>query len=198
MRTITPAPRIITPAPFTVYTPAELPAEIRDRAIENVRDLLSNSWDEADTEAVAAEIIAALGTALGTPGAGRDELTAVPGVKLDGWDVETRHESVLLTGTLTRENAPNLPWVDGLTSADLEAHRDFTRVWVNTENRGMYFHTQMDGPSTTMTTAVQDAIRTAGKAGHEEMEYKTSTEYATDYATDAEYEFHADGSIYRS
>jgi hypothetical protein len=128
MRTIT----------IDVYPFEELSEQAQQRAIEAVREKLSGDWwDFSDNDDVAAVMVAELARLLGTPGAadyGVYDFPGIPGVQLDGWSLD-RGQNIAVSGRLNRDNAPNLPWADGISHVSLSAHRsNFTTIDVDDDD----------------------------------------------------------------
>jgi len=207
MRTIT--------TTVTVYSFDELSADAQEKAVANIQEKLSGaSWDSHDIEDISATMLYALAAAVRSPGwdtYGEGDFPGIDGVRLEGWDLEGG-QSINVAGTLTRENAPALPWCAGIGSVNLEAKRDHTYitvedtepdctctddVWLSEHDAGCPF--TAPNPATaeqrdTLIEAVRDALRTAWQAGRDELEYKTGEEYARQQADDME--FTEDGRFY--
>lgn len=202
----------------TVYTLDELTAEARAAAIANVSEKLTGDWwDTHDIERVTETIVYALADALKTPGRekwGVGDFPGIEGVKLSGWDIE-RGQSVLFDGKLTRENAPALPWVNGIEAVELDAKRDHTYITVEESEpectcppNGSWLSpheaacpTNAPNPATTdqhkgLREAARDAIHKAWEAGRQEGDYIGSAQYATEDIEANERLFHADGALY--
>src|SRR5207253_1177681 len=103
-------------------------------------------------------------------------------------------------GTLTRENAPGLPWVDGCDYVLLgDPHRDGVpdvspeiQDWDTFEDLNSDYRKAVDK----LDDAVQAAIRDAWKAGRVELDYLEGEEYTIDMIEANEYEFTIDGKFY--
>lgn len=186
--------REITPDPFKVFTLDELEPAARKRAIETVAEKLGGDWwDESNNESISDTIVYALAEAFKTPGwdtFGAGDFPGIPGVKLDGWDLD-RGDSLTLSGTLTRENAPALPWDDTVEEVHLAATR-----WNGTSVGVVTVDDRTDVDVRAIDEAVRDAIEAAKRAGREEMAYMSSEEYATEEIEANGREFYADGSLY--
>ncbi len=201
----------------TVYTLDELDPQVREKAVENVRNLLGGAWwDQSDDDDLARVIVYTLAEKFGTAGwdtSGVGDFPGIPGIKLDGWDMQ-RGQYIVLNGRLTRDNAPALPWVTGLGAVDLEAQRDHTYLSVENEDPECICPSALwaqghqdccpgaaDNPATederaALIQAVREAMADAWKAAYAEMEYKTSTEYAEEDIDANDREFLADGTLY--
>lgn len=187
--------REITPEPFKVFTFAELDESAQRTALENVADSLSSTWgDSFDIESITETITYALAEALGTPGwdtFGEGDFPGIPNVEVTGWDMD-RGSYMVLKGELTRENAPELPWRDGMEYVSLSDGRDFTRVFVEYEPG----EDDYTGVVRAMRGAVDDAIDKAWRAGRDAREHIGSEENAREHIEANEPEFYADGSLY--
>lgn len=199
-----------------VYRFAELTDAAKERAIESIREKLGGAWwDSGDNDDVRAVMVYTLAEKLRTPGwdtFGVGDFPGVDGVQVDGWDIE-RHQALAVTGTLTRETAPALPWVDGIDHVALKGHRsDSTTVelvesdpdctcspdhYLQPHDPGC--PTLADNPATaeqraTLEQAVRDALSAAWSDGEKEAEYKTGEEWARQVADT--HEFTADGLLH--
>lgn len=134
----------------------ELDDETKAKAVENVAEKLGGDWwDEGDIESVRQVITYQLAEKVKAPDwdtYGSGDFPGIDGVKLDGWDIE-RGNHVALTGTLTRENAPGLPWVDGVGDVTLTSSNYGTSV--NVEEGDVPF---------VCTSCGQDAVWDSGYA----------------------------------
>src|SRR5215207_1798093 len=195
--------RKITPDEFEVYTLDELEPRAREKAIEGIAAKLGGDWwDYDDIDNVSETIVYALATALGTPGRekwGEGDFPGIPGVKLEGWDLD-RNDNLELRGTLDRENASALPWDDGVTDVVLTPTR-----WNGTEIEVRWDEGDRDPDQERDLTvvreeckeladkveeAVEDALHRAKQAGREQMEYISSEEAAIEYIERNEREFY--------
>ena len=187
--------RTITPEPFELFTLAELEPSARGKAIAAIAERLSGAWwDSHDNDDISDVIRYALACEFGTPGHdayGEGDFPGIPGVKLDGWSLD-RGSCVVLTGTLTRDNAPRLPWVEGLVEVSLTAGRDSTSIVAEFDD--VLTADDIELASDAMECAVRDAMHAALSSGRDEMEYKTGPEYAESLIEDNGYEFLADGT----
>lgn len=178
----------------TVYTFDELSETAQDRAVELVREKLAGGWwDSSDIDDIGNEIHLAFAEALQSPGHadyGPDDFPGIDGVTLEAWDTDRR--DVAFRGVLTRENAPLLPWVDGLDVVWLRSSR--TRSSVDPLN--------VDGVEASkeahdeMIDAVVAALEEAILAGSMAVEHKTSDETARDWCENNEVqEYEEDGTL---
>jgi hypothetical protein len=180
-----------------VYTLDELEPDARERAIENVAEKLGGEWwESSDTDDISAVMRYTLANKLGTPGHGDwgvGDFPGIDGVELRSWDLD-RGSYLGLKGTLTRENAPALPWSDGVIEVTLTEGRDYTSISVE-------FDDEMATPDIEliegqMDEAVRDAMHEAMRDGRAEMEYKTGPECAREDIEANEREFYEDGTLY--
>lgn len=201
-------PRTIKTEDFDVYQLDELEPGAREKAVAAIAEKLGGDWwDSSDTEDITAVMTAEMGRALGTP---EYETTAIcdfqiPGVELEGWDLE-QGSYVLLRGTLTRENAPRLPWEDGVVEVSLTDHRSYTSISVEVDedeadlmNLPDLGHNRADRVrfiEGAMEEAVRNAMHAAIKSGRAEIAHKTSEKYAEGVIEANEYEFREDGTPY--
>lgn len=196
-----------------VYEFDELSDQAQERAVEVIREKLDGVWwDSADNEDVQDAIVYALAGKLGTPGRdayGAADFPGVDGVSVDGWDVD-RHQSLAVSGRLDRDNAPALPWADGLDHVELLGRRsNFTSVdTIECDPADCTCPTDQpahdeDCPSLveatdeqhrTLDQAVRDALSEAWSAGEAEAERKTGEQYAREKAAD--HQFTETGELY--
>ncbi len=199
-----------------VYRFDELTDTAKERAVDVIREKLGGDWwDSVDLDDVQDAMVYTLAEELRAPGwdtYGVGDFPGIDGVQVDGWDIE-RHQSLALSGTLTRDNAPALPWVDGIEQVELTGHRsDATSVnlvdadpectcspdtYLQPHDEGC--PSLLDNPATeqqrvTLEEAVRDAIRAAWSAGESEGEYKSGEERAREVADD--HEFTDEGELY--
>lgn len=178
----------------TVYTFEELSEAAQDRAVEHVCEKLAGSWwDSSDIDDVGDEIHLSFAEALRSPGHadyGPADFPGIDGVTLEAWDVD--HRTVAFRGVLTRDNAPALPWVDGLDVVWLRSGRASTTV--DPLNADESEACQHDHDK--MISAVQDALYEAITAGRDAYEHKTSEESARNWCEDnEEQEYEEDGTL---
>lgn len=191
--------RTIMTEDFEVYELDELDPEARLAAIWNVRHQLTGPWwGETDIESIAEEIVYGIANQLASPGwntFGAGDFPGIDGVQLVGWDVE-RDLSAQLDGTLTRENAPALPWIDEihavrLSSAPRGGHTFIEVVVEDVEA------VEPDAMVSTMRDAVLAAIDYGLQDGRAQLEYLTSDARAEEDALANGREFYADGRLYQ-
>lgn len=172
-----------------VYTFDELSEEAQAKAVEEVAGKLGGQWwDSHDDEQIAETLVYAFAEALGTPGRdayGEGDFPGIPGMKLTGWDLG-RGWRLVFAGLLDPDNAPALPWVQGIDEVVLS--RDGVRVIFDDE-----VPTEAVGD---MREAVGDAVHEAWKAGRDQMEYMASEERAREWIADNEPEFTEDGELH--
>ena len=196
----------------TVYDFAELADAAKTRAIEIIRQRLNDGWDSADNDDIRDVMTATLAEKIGTPGVmdhGVADFPGIDGVTIDGWSLD-RHQSLAVSGILTRDNAPNLPWREGIDHVTLSSgfQDQSTRVQVE------LFEPECTCPDVDqllehlddcpvpkpvegedeIEQAVRDALSEAWSAGEKEGEYKTGEEWARQVADD--HQFTEDGEIY--
>lgn len=194
----------------------ELSEKAQARAVEAVREKLDGPWwDTSDNDDLEAVMIATLAERLGTPGwdtYGVADFPGIRGVTVVGWDI-SRGYSFAVTGILTRDNAPALPWVDGIDQVELTGHRsDATTITVCdsipdcTCSPDHYLQPHDNGcPSLAsspvtdeqrddLEQAVRDALHDAWTAGEAEHDYKTGEQWAREVAGD--HQFTEDGELY--
>lgn len=182
MRTVT----VVT----TLYTFGELTQQAQQKAVEDVRDKLNSDWwDEHSNQQLRETIVYCLADWLRSPGYdkyGEGDFPGIDGVELIGWDLE-RGESLEFKGKLDRDNAPFLPWIDGLHTVQLGEDGTHSSVYVEADE---------DIDTTLMRDAVDNAISAAWHAGRRQMDYMESEEHARDYIEGTEPEFTVDGNLY--
>jgi hypothetical protein len=162
--------REITPDAFTVYKLEELEPGAREKAIEGIAEKLGGAWwDQNDIDDISDVMRYTLASKFGTPDHGRwgeADFPGIPGVELGGWDLE-RGSYIGLRGTLTRENAPALPWVDRIVEVTLSEGRDYTSISVEYDD----MLTDGDGGAgDAMEDAIRSAMPEARRDGDEETE----------------------------
>lgn len=200
----------------TVYTLDELSPEARERALDKLREERNAGWDDGDRQSIAEVIVATLAEKLGTPGVqdyGVSDFPGIDGVEVEGWDID--RGSIAVAGTLTRDNAPALPWVLGIEHVELTCKRsDYTVVDVADADPECSCETAdrlsphepgcpvvrispaTDEQRDTMEQAVRDAISAAIAAGQAEWEYQTGDECLSGNAEANDRQFTEDGDIY--
>jgi hypothetical protein len=200
--------RVINPDEFTVYGLDELDADAQQKAIEHVAAKLGDDWwDSHDIQDITDVMMYALADELGAPNLGEwgvADYPGIDGVDPDGWDLD-RGSYLGLKGTLTRENAPKLPWQPGLVEVLLSTGRDYTTVDVQWDEDERDPEQERDLTvvreeckmlADAMEQAVERAMGAALAAGRKELEYKTSEEYARETIEANGYEFLEDGTMY--
>lgn len=199
----------------TVCTFDELVPAAQDRAVQHVAEWkAARGWDSADLELIESAMVYTLADALKAPGwdtCGEGDFPGIDRVTVCEWDLD-RGQVLALSGWLDRDNAPGLPWVDGIESVQLTAiRRGGTEVEVVTAEPECtcpvetWRHEPDCAPVASpvdpeQVSALQDAvtgaIHAAWVAGRDELEYRCSTEYARDRAQNNEFEFTVDGELY--
>lgn len=182
----------------TVYSYGELTSDAQAKAIESVCEMLVASWDSDEIEAVGQTMVYTLAEKLRSPGwdtYGPVDFPGIDGVTLDGWDLE-RGQYLVLSGHLDRDNAPALPWADGVESVRLDPKRDYTVVWAEPADDAPWPETAgYISACEALVTAVKDAMHAAWVAGRDESEYLTGEEYAREWIDGNEPEFDESGSL---
>jgi hypothetical protein len=210
---------VTTSVTTEVFTFDELTEEAQAKAVEVVREWLAGpGWDDDDNDAVKNAMVWELAAKLGTPGVhehGEADFPGIDGVRCDGWSLD-RGRLLLLSGALTRDNAPSLPWVEGIAQVELEVHQSDRLMvtvvdadpdctcgdvdpWVSSHDEDC--PTAQPCPVTdaqrgALERAVRDLISEAWMAGEKEAEGRTSEEFARDEIDAQGYEFTADGQLY--
>lgn len=191
--------RIITTT-VTVYTFDELSEEAQEKAIEGIREKKSGPWwDSADNDTIGEDILYTFADKIGTPGRekfGVGDFPGITNVELRGWDLD-RGQSVSFAGHLTRDNAPALPWVDGMDCVHLVHDRGYRHGITCTWDYGTEVPDEaITAAEDAMEQAIRDAMSDAWKAGNDAMEYMTGEEAARDWIEGNEPEFTEDGELY--
>jgi len=200
--------RQITPDEFTVYSLDELEPDAQEKAIEGIAEKLGGDWwDSSDIDDIASVMAYTLANEFDTPEHGKwgvADFPGIDGVTLESWDLD-RGSYVGLRGTLTRENAPALPWADGVVEVGLTSRRDYTEIDVVTDEDELDPEQERDltvvreeckALADTVQAAVEAAMQAALRDGRAELEYKTGAEYAKGFIESNEYEFLEDGTLY--
>jgi len=189
--------RTITADDFDVYTLDELEPEARLRAIGEVAEKLGSTWwDSNDNDDISDVMRYTLANQFGTPGHGDfgvGDFPGITGVTLQSWDLD-RGNYIGLTGVLTRENAPALPWTDGVEQVALREGNEYTSIDVEFDDT--LAEPDMELVNDQMTEAITDAMHEALRDGRAEMEYKTGEEYAAGFIEGNGLEFLEDGTQY--
>ena len=181
----------------TLYSYYELSEEAQERAIEDRRSLVARTFDTDEQEMVGDAIRYVLATRLETPGWDVGEVPEIPGLKIVAWDIE--RFQMKLDGTLTRDNAPALPWPADCWGARLGAtNRTWTDLWLRDEETGERTEWMADYDREDVEAfkeALADAIHLALVAGRDEYEYLTGVELAQEWCEDAGEVFTEDGEL---
>ena len=189
--------RTITADDFDVYTLDELEPEARRRAIGEVAEKLGSTWwDSNDNDDISDVMRYTLANQFGTPGHGDfgvGDFPGITGVTLQSWDLD-RGNYIGLTGVLTRQNAPALPWTDGIEQVALREGNEYTSIDVEFDDT--LAEPDMELVNDQMTEAITDAMHEALRDGRAEMEYKTGEEYAAGFIEGNGLEFLEDGTQY--
>ncbi len=201
-------PRTIKAEEFDAYRLDELWGDAREKAVAAVAEKLGGEWwDSADIDDIDNVIRYTLASEFGTLGHGDygvGDFPGIDGVELDGWGLDGGGY-LQLRGALTRENAPALPWADGLVEVGLHHRRERTEVDVVVDEEALDPGQDRDPIEVredckvligVMDQAVRQAMHAALKSGREEMDYKTSEGRAEDLIQANGYEFLADGTLY--
>lgn len=113
----------------------ELSEPAQARAVDAIRELLAGPWwDSGDIDDLTAVMTSTLAEKLGTPGwdsHGVADFPGIPDVRVVGWDI-SRGGSIAVTGILTRDNAPTLPWAESIDRVELTGHRSDTTTVTRT------------------------------------------------------------------
>jgi hypothetical protein len=207
MRTITTS--------VTVYAFDELAPDAQERAVQHVAEReAARGWDCDELELIESTMVYTLAGRLNAPGwdtCGEGDFPGIDRVTVCEWDLD-RGQVLGLSGWLDRDNAPGLPWVDGIESVQLTAiRRGGTEVDVVTcepdctcpaetwshepdcaPTRPPVAPEQVSG----LRDAVTEAIHAAWLAGRDELAYRSSAEYARDRAENDGFEFTVNGELY--
>ncbi len=187
--------RVVTTT-TTVYTLDELDEAAQEKAVQYIVGKLGGDWwDSFDIESITETMVMGLAEQLGTPGHenyGVGDYPGIPGITAGGWDID-RGQYFLISGTLTRENAPKLPWVDGLDEIEVEAKHDHNYYTCVSETLTCE---EVDRIGAPVVQAVRDAVHAAWKAGEDEYEYLTSEQRAREWIDSNDAEFTEDGDLY--
>jgi hypothetical protein len=201
--------RTIKPEEFAVYQLDELEPDARRKAIEDMAERLAGEWwDQHDNADIRAVIVYTLAEQLRSPGwdkYGEGDFPGIDGIRVDAWDLD-RGQSLGLTGVLNRENAPALPWADGVAQAELaSASWSGTMIDVEWDEDALDPDQERDPTvvreecrdlAVRVREAIEAAISEALAPGVKESEYKGSAEYAEQHIEANGCEFLADGTLY--
>lgn len=199
----------------TVYRFDELTPQAQERVIDREREHREQAWDVHDRDEIGLTIVDGLADKLGTPGREEYGMYGAPGidgVELEGWDIGG---SIAVAGTLTRENAPALPWIDTVGEIELTSRRsDYTTVTLVDAELECTCPTgevlaphEKDCPSlgviihdtskhNELEQAVNEALSAALRAGQAEWEYRTGAEAARERIESNDDLFTEDGQPY--
>ncbi|MFC4859262.1 hypothetical protein [Actinophytocola glycyrrhizae] len=195
----------------------ELSEAAQERAVDAIREQLAGPWwDSGDIDDITAVMTSTLAEKLGTPGwdsYGVADFPGIPDVRVVGWDI-SRGGSIAVTGILTRDNAPALPWDEGIDRVELAGYRsDTTTVTPHdmvldctcTPGHYLLAHDEdcaalscapvTDEQRDDLEHAVRDALHDAWSAGGTEHDYKTGEQWAREVA--ANHQFTEDGAFYQ-
>lgn len=187
---------------YTTYSFEELSEEAQARAVGEIRERLGGEWwDSYDTDSIGEIMLYVLAEKLRSPGwdtYGPGDFPGIDALTVDSWDLD-RGESYNLSGTLTRENAPALPWPEDAGYArigrtNIEWTCDYRDLWyADSYPEWMLDRDRPDCVAfwDAWDSAVSDAIA----AGREEVEYQSSEERAGQYIECNAPEFDEDGSL---
>lgn len=193
------------------FTLAELKAREDRTAYDNARQALDTTLWQGEThhEAIADAIVYGFAGALHSPKwdtTGEGDFPGIEDVRLVGWQLEGGAHACF-DGTLTRQNAPALPWHAWLKEVRLQAVRYGTEVHVEDSDDAPYINpwvTPSSGYSAdqqrlldlrdAMQQAVENAVGDAVAAGENEAEFVSSEEYLDETAEANGYEFTTDGA----
>lgn len=168
-----------------------------EQALANLDAML---WEDgANRESVGEVIAFKFGEKVGDPAQaqyGPGDYPGVPGVQLTAWELE-RGAFVALDGTLTRENAPALPWNDWIEEVRLlSASRMGTVISVEESDTTPYHGSpELTVLLAAMEEAVQDALGEALSAGQKEAEYRAGEENLLELAEANEWLFTEHGDL---
>jgi hypothetical protein len=199
----------------TVHTFDELSETAQQTAVAAIAEKLGGAWwDSNDVDDVRDEMARTLAAQLGTPGHdkhGAADFPGIDGVELVGWSLD-RGGEIAVTGTLTRETAPSLPWTDSIEQVDLKGDRvtlvtvveadrctcSDVNPWVGHDDGCLYLtpHPTAETDEAAMEQAVHAALSTAWTAGEQAAEYKSSDEAAREWIESSAPEFTEDGTPY--
>jgi hypothetical protein len=179
----------------TVFKFDELSEDAQDRAVGLIRERFAGPWwDSSDTDDIADAIHMAFAEALNTPGHdqyGEADFPGIPGVTLESWDVD--HLTVAFCGSLDRDNAPGLPWVEAIMDISLTGGRRRGSIDLNIAESPSWGD---EAACETLLDAVCDALDSAIRAGADAVDYKTGDEYCREWCkSNDEQEYEEDGTL---
>ncbi|MFG3710919.1 hypothetical protein [Micromonospora sp. NPDC047730] len=195
-------PRTITTT-RTVFKFEELSEDAQQRAVERIAEKMATTWwDQHDNDDIGATIVYKMAEKLRTRGwdtFGEGDFPGIPGVELVEWDLG-RGQAVSFKGALDRENAPALPWADGVEAVTLGGIPGYgigQSVYVETDGEAETDEevARVGAAAEAMKSAVEDAIHAAWQAGKEQEEWKGGEERARDWIEANEPEFDESGNL---
>lgn len=191
--------RKITVESFEVYELDELMPSARTRALDTLVEARSQLWQGPvrGEEQTARAIMLAFGREVDCnrmAGFDRSDFPGVEGVTVDGWDFQNA-PSVALDGRLTRENAPDLPWVPGIPWVELESHGVY-RLNATTVTLAPGVSIGNNVARKEMEQAVYAALGRAESAGLAAVQRLTTRAAVAEQAAMAGLEFLRDGTLY--
>lgn len=172
----------------TLYLIHELDDAAQSRALDAMR--AANWSEDIITEDIPETILWSLGNTF-DPGSDRTE---PKGVDLDGWDLD-RGQYVALSGRIYAEDAPGLPWVEGIESVGLTSGRYGTSIDVEVTFDEEGEEVPSSDDIGTMIGAVEDAISKAWGEASRQFEYLYGDEYLMESASINEVEFTERGDL---
>lgn len=199
------------------YSFAELDEAAQRKALEAVAERRSGVWwDATDNELIGEVITMAFAESIGAPGTdkyGVSDYPGITGVKLESWCCNyDQGDHAGFAGHLTRENAPKLPWADGIASVTLESPCNHTSKWFvmdeaecicdgfsSVREPDCEAHTPNPASESqvqAMRDAIDAALHAAHRAGYDEIEHIGSEDSAREWIDSNEPEFEKDGSLF--
>lgn len=173
------------------YSFDELSEAAQTRAIEAIANKLSGDWwDEGNVEEVGGVILFKFAESIGAD-LGEADFPGIQGVKLGSWSASyVQGDYVGFSGRLTRDNAPSLPWIDGVDHVTLEEGRSSTSIWFAMGDNAA------DGIDVSpIRESIQAALHEALQAGYRQVDYIGSEENARFHIETGDHEFNIDGKL---
>lgn len=168
---------------LTEYAWDALSDDAKERAAELLAEReAQRQWDSYDIDRIREILVFALADQLGTPEReqwGSGDFPGIPNIKIDEWDLE-RGQSLTVSGTLDRDNAPGLPWTPLMTDVVMGS-KEYGRLYVR-QNWDTPDDDLPQAEIDAMEQAIREALHGALKAGVAESEYMTSVEAAREWA----------------
>lgn len=166
------------------YTWTALSDDAKERAVELLADReAQRPWDSYDIDRIRETLVFALADQLGTPEReqwGSGDFPGIPNIKIEEWDLE-RGQSLTVSGTLDRDNAPDLPWTDSMDDVVMGGgRRGYPMIDVRERETGS--GEIPEDEMAAMELAVKTALHGALKASVAESEYMASVEAARERA----------------